>query len=796
MAESRSSSTGPDLGPVRPWDGPVFALAPNAMFVADREVRIVEANRAAVAMVGKPRTEMLDKVFGDAFDCLNMLGGTTCGQSENCSECKIRNGVNRAMETGEAVGEVEVRLALAGEDVLRTIEALVSVVPIRHHEQDFFLLTLTDISGLRQAESDLALSEIRFQSILDGMDAVAIRGFALDGTVRYWNRASERFYGYSVEEAVGRNILELIITPEMQSQARTALSRMAASGKRIPARELTLRHKKGHPVTVFSSHVLASMPRGGMECFSIDVDLTERKRVEAAVVEQNDLLQALLSSAPLGIAVLDANGRFLKVNTWFVQLFGWTLDTLVHADDWFRLAYPDPVYREEVLAQWAEALKTGWAKGEYSVTCANGTVKEIDMRAAALPSGHVVVSAADITDRKQAREERERLQAQLLQAQKMESMGIMAGGVAHDFNNLLQAMGGNIQILLADKSLGHPDRSRLATVERAIDRAAGLVRQLLIFSRKAEVGRALVNLNQEVEEAVTILERAISKMISVQIDLDSNLRPVAADPVQIDQVLLNLGLNAVDAMGETGILSLKTRIVDLNEADVARLPGLRPGPHVRLRVSDTGCGMDVRTLERIYDPFFTTKAVGKGTGLGLAMVWGIVTTHGGHIRCDSRPGQGTTFTIHWPVAEGEIESKPEMIEPSGDAGSGSETILVVDDEPDIREATEEILKGAGYTVLSVGSGEEALALHAELGRGIGLVILDLGMPGMGGRTCLRRLLERDPGLPVIVASGYSTADMKEEIHAAGAALFLSKPYRLKDLLAGVHRLLIRVGQTD
>ncbi|HDQ40090.1 MAG TPA: PAS domain S-box protein [Desulfonatronum sp.] len=393
-----------------------------------------------------------------------------------------------------------------------------------------------------------------------------------------------------------------------------------------------------------------------------------------------------------------------------------------------------------------------------------------------------------IVQRKKADEERERLQMQLLQAQKMESIGTLAGGVAHDFNNLLQAMSGNVQLLLANKQQDHPDVRRLHTIAKSIDRSARLVQQLLIFSRKAEVQRQRVDLNHEVRETARILERTIPRMVRIELRLDEQLWPVHADPAQIELVLLNLGSNAAHAMPDGGRLVVETRNVILDEGFVRRHSWSRPGGHVLLSVTDTGCGMDKSTLEHIFDPFFTTKEVGLGTGLGLASVYGIVRSHDGLILCSSEPGQGTTFKIYLPAApkpEGTVDAAAHE---GKSAHVGSGTILVVDDEEVIRDVTREALEGSGYAVIGAASGEEALVVYAGKGQTVDMVILDLNMPGMGGRRCLEQLLEINPEIRVLIVSGYSSAGQAREI-SHGAAGFLGKPYQLAELLSKVRGVL-------
>ncbi len=530
-----------------------------------------------------------------------------------------------------------------------------------------------DITDRMQAEEALKASEMRFEGVLRNVAAVAVQGYGMDGTVRYWNPASETLYGYTAEEALGRNLLDLIIPPPMRDEVRALIRRMAETGNGIPAaehHEHQLMRKDGSFVQVYSSHVIVQVPGQDTELFCLDIDISE------------------------------------------------------------------------------------W---------------------------------------KQAEQERERLQARLHQAQKMESVGNLASGVAHDFNNLLQAMSGNIQLLLMkNRKNDDPDTKRLTNIATIIDRAARLIRQLLLFSRKAVTEKQRLDLNQAVKETVRLLERTVPKMVAIELGLE-DVQFIMADPVQVEQVLLNLAINAADAMPEGGRLRIETQNVYLDAEFASTHQGITPGPHVLLRVSDTGRGMDKATLSQIFDPFFTTKEAGKGTGLGLATVYGIVVSHGGKVLCYSEPDQGTCFNIYWPaVQEPDAEQyifPPETISPVPAILNGAETILVTDDDPDILELTRKALADFGYTILSASSGEEALAIYAKKKAAIGMVILDLNMPGMGGRRCLQELLRIDPQVRVIIASGYASDVLFRTIREEGAAGFISKPYQWKALATAVRKVL-------
>jgi signal transduction histidine kinase len=387
---------------------------------------------------------------------------------------------------------------------------------------------------------------------------------------------------------------------------------------------------------------------------------------------------------------------------------------------------------------------------------------------------------ADITDRKH-------LEEQLRQAQKMEAIGRLAGGVAHDFNNLLTAITGNASLLLAGLSNDDPSHEALVTIDNAAWRAAELTRQLLGFSRQTMLWLKALDLNSSVQEMVGFLRRTIDPRIQVETRCAPSLWTVKADASSITQVLMNLCLNARDAMAAGGRLVLETENVIIDEEYSRQHLEGEPGEFVRLRVSDTGHGIPAEILPRVFEPFFTTKEIGKGTGLGLAMVFGIVKQHRGWIECMSVVNQGTRFEIFLPRDNGNRA-------PGGQAGSaampkgGSETILLVDDKAMIRDVGRTILKGYGYQVLLAEDGQEAVEIYRREHDKIHLVVLDLTMPQLSGADTLRELIAINPKVRVLFASGYS-AEHLPDFGKDNVKGFVDKPYRAEDLAHTIRTVL-------
>ena len=383
--------------------------------------------------------------------------------------------------------------------------------------------------------------------------------------------------------------------------------------------------------------------------------------------------------------------------------------------------------------------------------------------------------------------EQKQLERELQQAQKLEAVATLAGGIAHDFNNLLQAIQASSELLLLKTHEGEPSISILNQIIDAVDRGGGLIRQLLTYSRKIKSDKRPIDLNDQAHQAHQLLQRTIPKMIEIDLRLEEDLKLVDADPVQIEQVLMNLAVNARDAMPDGGRLVIRTSNVIRPEKHSGTQSVSPAQDWVLLSVSDTGHGMDKGTLEQIFEPFFSTKAPGKGTGLGLSMVHGIVKNHDGRITCRSAPGKGTSFRIYLPAVEPRREKKP-VEEKKGDQG-GNETILLVDDEEAIRRTGKERLERAGYTVLTASGGEMALDVYKQKTLKIHLVLLDLIMPGMGGVSCLYELLQTDPGAKVVIISGYAPDEETMEVIEACTNGYLRKPYTGEQLLNTVRKAL-------
>ncbi len=529
-------------------------------------------------------------------------------------------------------------------------------------------------------------------------------------------------------------------------------------------------------------------------CVELKKKTIEHDLTLQALRKREEKYRAILESIEEGYFEVDLAGNLTFTNDALCRITGYGREDLLGMNSQ-RYTTPETARELDQLLNTIYQTQRPARLERYEIVKNNGEQAVLELSASLMknedgrPVGfHGVVR--DVTQRVMADAEKKKLEEQLRQAQKMEAIGTLAGGIAHDFNNALQGISGYTQLLLMKANGNDTTRKYLEAIERSVGRAGDLIRQLMIFSRKVESTLGPVDLNQEVQNAARLLERTLSKNIEIERYLEEDLFKIQADSIQLEQILINLAINARDAMPEGGKLIFSTRNFTIDADTRKGCPEMKPGDYVLLSISDTGSGMSEKVRQHIFEPFFTTKEKGKGTGLGLAMVYGIVKNHGAHISCYSHAGQGTTFKIYFPVPETPVHTDAaKEIRESGMVFRGSETILLVDDEPIILDIGDEILGQYGYKVLKAGGGEEAVQLYKNHKNRIDLVILDYNMPGIDGGRCLQELLKINPLVKVLMASGYALNDQIRATLSAGAAGFIGKPYQLKEILQQVRSVL-------
>jgi PAS domain S-box-containing protein len=516
-------------------------------------------------------------------------------------------------------------------------------------------------------------------------------------------------------------------------------------------------------------------------------DSLEQKRLEQALRESEERYRTLAASIPDIICTLDLEGLVTYVNPQWESLLGHKPEEILGKRFTEFIAQEQ---QPEVISNFEKTrkVKQAFQTMQFKMLHKSGREKWFTMSATPYLNGHgkvmgVVVVIRDITERKY-------FEDQLRQAQKMEAIGRLAGGVAHDYNNILQSIQSCTQLLLMTKMKDDPDYSKLKQIEKSTLRASQLTKQLLAFSRKAEARLRSLNINEVLINVKELLDRTIPMTIAIHMVLSEELRPVLADANHLEQMIMTLAVNAYEAMPHGGRMIIETRNVTLDENYCSTHMGARSGEYALIAVTDTGAGMAPEMLEHIFEPFYTTKEVGQGTGLGLAMVYGIVKSHGGYITCHSEPITGTTFKIYLPVivaGAAQMEKDDTEIAPQLPCGQG--TILLVDDEESLRQVGQEFLEIEGYTVITAASGEDALEIYREHQNKVDLVILDLIMPGMGGRACLKTILQINPKQKVIIVSGFSADAQVREVVEEGALGFLSKPYDLGGMIKIINNAL-------
>ncbi len=646
-----------------------------------------------------------------------------------------------------------------------------------------------EVEERRRAEAEALEEKERFRVLVDE----APLGVALispGGQYLYVNQMFQQLFGYSLKEVSnGRSWFELAFPdPAYRKQVLDTwrADRDGAGPGKSRIRVFWVTARDGTEKLInFRSVGLASG-----EQLIIYEDITAREQAAKDLRRSEKRYRDLFDGITDYILTHDLQGRVLSLNRAVAAMFGQTPEELAGRSVAEVLS---PAEKDWSLDEYLARITAGGRdEGVVRVQAPDGAERYIEYRAGLVEdeSGLVFVSATgrDVTDRILAEQEVRLLEEQLLQSQKMEAVGTLASGIAHDFNNILQAMGGYLQLIRVSDNPRNV-LNYVEQMERSVERAGALVRQVLTFSRRVDRPSGPVDLARELGQVADLLRKTLPKMIRIETRLAPDLRSILGDPTHIEQVIMNLGANAKDAMPDGGNLLIEADNVDLDASFCRSLPDLNPGAYVHLGVADTGRGMDPETLEHAFEPFFTTKGPGRGTGLGLSTVYGIIKAHDGCIQCHSRPETGTRFEIYLPAADTAGTDTGRVLDGRVDPPGGDETVLVVDDEAAVLEVARRILEAHGYSVLTAATGEEALDIHLDPDRRIDAVMLDLSMPGMGGYACLKQILATDPAAKVLVVSGYTAEGEVKKILEAGAKGFLGKPHRLTDMLTMLREVL-------
>ena len=630
-----------------------------------------------------------------------------------------------------------------------------------------------------RAEEALRRGEERYRSLLEGIP-VGVYRTAPDGTLLDANPVFREMLGLPKGDLKRRvNVLASYADPCDRERWRAALE----AGGKVMGAELRVRRPDGKVLWVRDTGRAVPEPGGGIQCYDgVLEDITELRAAQDARQQSEAHFRTLIEYASDLITILSEHGTIRYQSPSILHVLGYEPAENV-GQNAFGLVHSDDVGGTRGIFEQVIADPSFIGRATYRFRCKDGSWRYLDSIARNLlnePTVRgVVMNSRDVT-------ERVLLEEQFRQAQKMEAVGRLAGGIAHDFNNLLTVISANAGFLLEELGSADPRRHDAGEIKRAAERAASLTRQLLAFSRRQVLQPRVLDPNVVVADMDKMLRRLIGEDIELVTVLTPDVKSVLADPGQLEQVILNLTVNARDAMPEGGKLIIETRNAELDAGYVAGHEGVRPGRYVMIAVSDTGMGMTRETQLRIFEPFFTTKA--QGTGLGLATVYGIVKQSEGHVAVYSEPGQGATFRVYLPVADETKDRLPFPEEPVWST-AGTETVLLVEDEPAVLAVGKRVLEEAGYTVLEAQSGPEALRVAGQQEHRPDILVTDVIMPHMGGRELADRLLARRPDLKVLYVSGYTNDAILNRGVLEPGVLILEKPFTPEAILRKVRQAL-------
>jgi PAS domain S-box-containing protein len=723
---------------------------------------IIDANNSAATFYGWTREQLQQMRIQD----INTL-----------SPEEIKQVMEKARTNQQIHFEFHHRLA---DGSIRNVEVVSSKIEAKG--KDLLHSVIHDITARKQAEKALRESEESFSQLFESAPvpmayATDVEGYK--GTT--WNEAWYKTFGYAREQAEGRsgNHIGLWVNPSDRSR----FIEMAKRQNYVADFETLLRRSDGsiRNCSLFARFIDKT---GYRLLMAVYLDITDRKRAEEALRFNQFAIDHMADAA----FWMTSDARIFYVNQAACRSLGYSRDELV------RMTFTDidPEFSMEMWSEyWNELREKEHIVFQTTHRAKDGHIYPVEIQANFLEfegCEYKCAFARDITERKRVDEEREKLQAQLNQAQKMESVGRLAGGVAHDFNNMLGAILGYTELGMMGISPTDPIHGTLTDIQNAAQRSVNLTRQLLAFARKQTVAPKLLDLNETVEGILKMLRRLIGENVDLAWLPGKDLGPIRMDPSQIEQLLANLCVNARDAIHDTGKINIETGTVTFDETYCAAHVGFVPGKYVLLAVSDDGCGMDAETLSHLFEPFFTTKDVGKGTGLGLATVYGIVKQNNGFIDAYSEPGLGTTFKIYLPLHATEA-GRTSKVDAGQSAASGHETILLVEDEPMILDITMKMLERQGYTVLAAVTPGEAIRLAREHAGEIHLLMTDVVMPEMNGRNLAKNLLSLYPNLKRLFMSGYTADVIAHHGVLDEGVQFIQKPFSVQTLAARVREVL-------
>ncbi|HKO51312.1 MAG TPA: PAS domain S-box protein [Polyangiaceae bacterium] len=767
----------------------VAHVAPNGQWL--------NVNQRLCEIVGYTRLELLEQSFQDITYAADLQADLE---------------FVRRMLVGELATYALEKRYIRRDGALVWVELTVSLVRNETGAPEYFIAVVQDISERNNVERALRDSEARKGAILEAaLDSIVTMDHA--GLITEFNPAAERTFGYSRASALGKPLVDLLVPARLRAQHLAGIERYRATGvgpilgKRL---ELPALRADGSEFPV----ELAVVPTlsNGVPMFTAYVrDITERKQAAEALLASEARFGHLADSGLIGIIIADTLGNIQEANDAFLDIVGFSRAELTSGRiRWSDMTPPEQRHLDDLAITQLErtGVATPWEKeyirkdgsrapvlvGVALLDASRGIAFVLDLternRAQAAGAHALRVAERESAHRERAEEALRQTEAQLRQSQKMEAVGTLAGSIAHDFNNILSVILSYADLLLGGLQAADPMRADLEQVARAGQRAADLTHQLLAFSRQQVLKPKIISLNDAISTMTQMLQRLIGEDIELAVHLTPDLGAVFVDPSQIEQVLLNLVVNARDAMPRGGKLTIETAELILDETRAAEHIDLGPGRYVTLSVSDTGRGMDSATQLRMFDPFFTTKEKGRGTGLGLSTVFGIVKQSGGSISVSSEVGCGSTLKIYLPrLNAGANTHQPERASPAAVNLRGVETVLLVEDNAQVRALVTAILRRNGYQVLEAATGGDALLICEQHKEVIHLLLTDVVMPRMSGRELWERLAPLRPSMKVLFMSGYTDDAVLHHGVLSSDVSFIQKPLMPGPLIAKLREVL-------
>ncbi|HPC35342.1 MAG TPA: PAS domain S-box protein [Candidatus Marinimicrobia bacterium] len=642
--------------------------------------------------------------------------------------------------------------------------------------------TVLDFTERKQAEEALRQSEEKYRLITETTsDLISLHTFDLKASYNYVSPSVKRITGYEPEELLGKSAFDYIHPEDRKGLLKILKTYIGYMVKNLMTGEKSeftetieyrFKHKSGK--WIYLQSVGNTL---GKHLLFVSRDITQRVQMEASLRESEERYRSVVENSATGVFVIDGNYTFEFVNQRLCQILGYNESEII-GHKFMEFLAPESVELVQDHYQRRQKGEVVLANYEFEVIRKDGERRQVEIYSNVIKDSdgnpHTIAQILDITERVKAEAERDSLESQLRQAQKMEAIGRLAGGVAHDFNNILTIILGYSQMALMNLQPGQKFYSQFQKINDAARRSANMIGKMLAFSRQQNAEPQRLNLNTHLESTKGLLEKMVREDIRMSFILGNGLHDIYLDPTQFDQVIMNLVVNARDAMPKGGSLIIETANFTCDSEYCLKHHGFQPGNYVLISVSDTGCGMDKETQEHIFEPFFTTKGEGEGTGLGLATVYGIVKQNHGFIHVYSEPGKGATFKIYFPVYEGQDEKHYQLEDI--ESVMGQETILLAEDDADVRAFTRNALQQLGYQVIDFGEPSEALEYFEKHSDEIDLLITDLVMPGMNGQELHRQIEQIKPSIKVLYTSGYTSNIIAVQGIIKRGINFLQKPF--------------------